>query len=71
MPHSKTGRLIEGGDTIVSVYEGGMNAAGIVVKVTPGAESCNVLVAPLGTNLAYVNAKDCIHADELSKLVKE
>ena len=66
MPHSKTGREVKIGDKLVTTNQWGHLAAGTVIAITEGAQTCNAQLVPTGIITVPVTLSECLHADDLS-----
>jgi hypothetical protein len=51
--------------------EGQIEGVGILYNATPGNDYCNGNVAPVQHPVAGACMVDCLHADDLSALLKE
>lgn len=63
--HSKNGREIKLGDTLV-VSNGNYSYVGVAVQLVPNATSCNLYVVPL-QNAQCTTAKECVHLSDALK----
>lgn len=59
--HYKNGQPARLGDQVV-YQSNGLAKTGVVIKCVPGAETCNLMVAPL-ERFDYVTAKNCLHIE--------
>jgi hypothetical protein len=65
--HYKNGRDAKVGDQIVGRDLSGIAVAGIVIRVMPESDSCNLQVAITGVPLWTITASECLHVDDAVK----
>lgn len=74
--HYRNGREAKNGDKIVSLagYGSGpvnINAIGILFDAVPGKDHCNGMIAStIGGPVTHACLCDCIHMDDLTKLIE-
>ena len=72
--HYRNGREAANGDKVVklSVEGGKIEAVGVLFDAVPGNDYCNGGIATtISQNVVGACMVDCIHADDLAKLLKE
>lgn len=64
--HYKNGTPAKVGDRIIAKDHQGLPVSGIVVATTPGADSCNLLVAPIHQpySSGFFTASECLTVDD-------
>lgn len=70
--HYRNGREAKNGDLIVSIgHEGRIDAVGVLHSATPGNDYCNGFIAPTQQSPAAACLVDCLHIDDLKKLIAD
>lgn len=74
--HYRNGREAKNGDRIISLSgyrQAGsvINAVGILYDAKPGNDHCNGMIAPIQSNTQSACLCDCIHVDDLMKILAE
>lgn len=70
--HYKNGREAKNGDKVVLLPDpkyGGTPQAGILYDAQAGNDSCNGKLAPISSNNACPNLKECLHLDDFNALM--
>lgn len=67
--HYKNGREAKNGDKVVLIpqYAGSNPVIGILYNATPGNDTCNGRIAPIGPNDPCPNLKEVLHLDDVLK----
>lgn len=65
--HYSNGREVNLGDPVIGRDWQGLPVAGVVVKVNPGSETCNMTIAPVSTLLQNQTCKEFLHLDDALK----
>jgi len=71
--HYRNGREAKNGDSIVHINHDGTSvcAIGYLVEAQPGNDYCNGRIAQIQSPGASACLCDCLHMDDLAKLLKE
>lgn len=69
--HYRNGREAKNGDQIVQIENGKIKNTGILFGATPGNDYCNGYIAPIPSNPQCACLCDCLHADDVSEMIKE
>ena len=71
--HYRNGREAKNGDTIVSfnMDTGTVNAVGVLYNATPGNDFCNGQIAPIQDHKTLACLVDCLHIEDIEKILKE
>lgn len=70
--HYRNGREAKNGDKIVMFDHGGTPVAfGVLYGAVPGNDHCNGNIAPIQSPITYACLCDCLHADDLTEMLKE
>lgn len=69
--HYRNGREVHNGDKVVLVspYDGGITAVGILYDAKPGNDACNGRLAIIGPNDPWPNLAECLHLDDARTLL--
>lgn len=62
--HYKNGTPAKQGDIIIGYSHDGVPIVGVVVGTQPGSTTCNLVVAPIGSERAWLTASACLLAKE-------
>jgi hypothetical protein len=70
--HYRNGREAKNGDPIVQLsITGKITAVGVLYEATPGSDYCNGRIAPIQSTVATACLIDCLHAEDVEKLIVE
>ncbi len=70
--HYRNGREAKNGDKVVSFGAGGeIVGIGVLHSAVPGNDYCNGAIAPLHTVNIGACMCDCLHIDDLAKILAE
>ena len=69
--HYRNGRKAENGDTVVRLNGDKIEVFGVLHGAEPGNNFCNGNIAPVQQVKEYACLCDCLHIDDLAKLIKD
>lgn len=71
--HYRNGRVAQNGDKVVqlSMDGGKVVAIGVLYDATAGNDYCNGSIAPIQQGVTRACICDCLHADDVTALLKE
>jgi hypothetical protein len=70
--HYRNGREAKNGDKVVQFNDDGtIGSVGILHDATPGNSYCNGMIAPTLYGPTAACLCDCLHADDLTAILKE
>jgi hypothetical protein len=69
--HYRNGREAKNGDKIVQLEDGKISAFGVLYNAVPGNDFCNGNIAVIQSANQYACLCDCLHVEDLAKLLKE
>lgn len=69
--HYRNGRPANNGDKIVKLEGGKIVAFGVLHSATPGNDYCNGYIAPVQSPTDYACMVDCLHVEDLAKLLAD
>ena len=69
--HYKNGREAKNGDKVVLFPTYGAPVIGILYDAQPGNDFCNGKIAPTSPSDPCPNLKECLHLEDVQKVVSE
>lgn len=69
--HYRNGRVAENGDRVVRLNGDKIEVFGVLHGAQPGNNFCNGNIAPVQQVQEYACLCDCLHIEDLAKLIKD